>query len=110
VQRLWVFRRLGDVCLHHLEDEGVVLVDQRIVGELAFAIGMTLRNQGRLYPLCRLRAQPEPFELVDFGAGRIADSGDCAGERCRLQVDHAFPALTDEVETVIAAGDDAADP
>ena len=109
MQRLRVLGRLSDVRLHHLEDEEVVLVDQRVVGETAFEIGVALDDQRRRDAISLLRGEPEAVELVDLRAGRVSDPDNRVGERRGRQVDHAFPALADEIEAVVAAGDDATD-
>ena len=41
----------GDMRLHHLEDEEIVLVDQRIVVEAAFEMGVALADQGGVHLL-----------------------------------------------------------
>src|SRR3546814_15299996 len=53
VQCLGVFRRRGDVRLHHLEDEEIILLDQRIVAKAAFEVGMAFADQ-RFIDLARL--------------------------------------------------------
>src|SRR4029078_11358582 len=51
-----MFGRLGDMRLHDFEDEEVILIDQRVVGEPAFVIGMTLCDERRLHMFCALRS------------------------------------------------------
>ena len=87
--------RLSDVRLQHLEDEEVVLVDQCIVGETAFEIGVSLDDQRRHDAIGLLRGEPEVVKLVDLRAGRVSDPENRVGERRGRQVDHGFPVLAE---------------
>lgn len=73
--------------LQHLEDEEVVLVDQCIVGETAFEIGVALDDQQRYDAISLLRGEPR--------AGRVSGPDHRVGESRGRQVDHAFPALAE---------------
>ena len=55
-----------------------------------------------------MHGEPEEVELVDLRARRVADLDNRVSERRGRQVDHAFPALADEIEAAVA-GDDVAD-
>ena len=50
VQRLGVLRRGRDMRLHHLEDEEVVFVDERVVIEPAFEARVAFPDQRRSRP------------------------------------------------------------
>src|SRR6266581_3465168 len=57
MQGFGMLRRAGDMRLHHLEDEEIVPVDQRIVVQAAFEIGGTLADQGGTHLLSRIGAE-----------------------------------------------------
>src|SRR5277367_5301550 len=106
VQRLGVFRCRRDMRLHHFEDEEVIAVDQAVIGELAFQVRVAFANQWGRDTLGRIGSQLEMFEFVDRGARGVADPHHLGGQRRRRDVDHSFAAATDQVEAVVAAGDD----
>ena len=54
--------------LHHLEDEDVVLVDQHVVVDPAFEIGVAFADKRRLDLLRIVCRQAELGELVDVAA------------------------------------------
>src|SRR6478609_804391 len=106
---LWMLGRRGDVGLQNFEDEEVVFVDEAIVGEPAFEIGVTFANERRPYTRRLLARELEAFELIDLRARSIANSHHDLGECRRRQIDHAFPAPADQIVAIVAAGNDAAD-
>ena len=74
----------------------------------AFEIGVALDDQRPRDAISLLHGEPEEVELVDLRARRVADLDNRVSERRGRQVDHAFPALADEIEAAVA-GDDVAD-
>src|SRR5271154_6356291 len=109
VQSPWLLWPARDMRFDYFEDEDVVAVNETIVFQHAFEIGVTLPDQRRLDVGGGLRRQPEFFELVDRGARAIANADDRVGQIHGRQVNDALPAAADEIEAVIAAGDHAAD-
>ena len=60
--------RRRHVRLDDLEYEKVVLVDQFVIGQFAFEIGVTFADQRRAHTLCFLRGQREHGEFIDVRA------------------------------------------
>lgn len=88
--------------LHNLEDEVIVFVDQHVVMQFAFKRGMALLDNRRAYPFCRAGGQAKFGKFVHRAATAIANAADNISEYSGRQVDNAFPALSDHIETVIA--------
>lgn len=106
-----MFRRDSNLRPHDFPDEEVVFVDETIVGEPAFEIGIALANQRRLHLFCLVGCQSEMVELIDLGAGAVPDTDHLVGQCCCRQVDDAFAAAADHLETMVmvAGRDNAAD-
>jgi hypothetical protein len=66
--------------IHHFNDEEVVLLHHPFAGETTLEGGVTLGDHRRLDVHGRLGRQPEPLELVDLSARRVADADDDVGE------------------------------
>jgi len=80
------------VRLDDLEDEKVVLVDEGVVVPAALEKGVALGDQRRRDAPGGQRRQAEMCELVDVGAGRVADANHDIGQLRRWQADDAFVA------------------
>src|SRR5829696_10378838 len=88
--------------LYHLKDEEVVLVDEHVVIQPTFEARMALPDQRRSDVMSFGSREPELSELVDVGTGCIADPNDLVGQYGGGQVDHAFAAVADHGEAVMA--------
>src|SRR4051812_32958928 len=95
--------------LHHLKDEEVVLVDEPVIMQPVFEARMALPDQWRPDVMSFSGCQAECRELVNLPPRGVADPDDLVGQYGRGQVDHAFAAIADHPEAVIAARDRAAD-
>ena len=87
----------------HLENEEIVFVDQRVVGEPAFEIGMAFANKRRAHALRFFAASGANFANLSISAPDDCRCRRLIGQRRGRHVDHAFPAAADEFEAVIAA-------
>ena len=98
-----MLRRDGDVGLHHLEDEEVVLGHQRVVVEPTLEAGVALADDRRVDLLGVLRRQAEVLELVEVRPRGVADAHDRVRQRGRGEVDDARAALANHPEAVVTA-------
>src|SRR5262249_32199152 len=102
-----VLGRGSHVRLHDVEHEKAV--PGQVLDEPALKTGVALLDERRLDTRCRYWRQPKGFELVDAGAGAIADADGLLDEIQGWDVDGAFPAGLDQPEAVVFVPDVAAD-
>ena len=102
MQRLRMLGRGGNMRLHHLEDEEVVPLHQRIVAQPALEACVAFADRRRADDVSVLRREPERGELVDLCPGRIADPDHRVGQRGRRQVDDARAPIADQPVAVVA--------
>ena len=94
--------------LHHFEDKEIIFLHQAVIRQSAFQAGETFLDQRRFHLVGFDFGQLEPGELVDFGALAVPYSDHCIYHLRSGDIDHAFAAVPDQLETMVAAGDDAA--
>ena len=68
-----------------------------------FEARMAIGNKRRLDQMSLLGCQAKLAELVDVRTGRVADPHNGVLQICRGQIGHAFAALAEHLEAVIAA-------
>jgi len=98
-------RQSRNVRLHHLEDEEAVALNEGVLVEPALEACVALADERCADGGCRLRGKAELPELVELGAGGVADADDRVGESRRGEVDHALAALAHQLEAVAARRD-----
>src|SRR3954447_18323405 len=89
--------------LDHLEDEEIMLLNERIVEKATFETGVAFGDKRRLDGTSLLGCEAKLSEFVDLRPGRVADPDHNVRESCRGQIDNALTALADHLEGVIAA-------
>jgi hypothetical protein len=103
VKRFGVLGSHSHMRLGHLEDEEIILLNERIVEKATFETGVAFGDKRRLDGTSILRCEAKFSEFVDLRPGRVADPDHNVRESCRGQIDNALTALADHLEAVIAA-------
>src|SRR5215213_3775617 len=103
VKRFGVLGSRSHMRLGYLEDEEIILPNERIVEKATFETGVAFGDKRGLDGTSLLGCEAKLSEFVDLRASRVADPDHTLRESCRGQINHALTALAGHLEAVIAA-------